>query len=245
MRPTLEIDSIPSFFPFSSPYSFSCQISVLAFPRIRVRNGRFWTDSTKLLRWLRLGLVSSADWKISDGESSDNDVEFAYGRHRSDSVARKSDAGPGRGWEPPILAEAELARRCSVSPPGEQPPDHEGALDAGEGEGGGAAGGAAERLGVLEARRRSGCSLESGVRRRGGDGSRVEQGREAVHAFEGLDRGVCSAMSAAYGVCLCRVSAPAPEDGAVSRGWRPEKDWREFWFQFGGGGGGRWGVRCR
>ena len=106
--------------------------------------------------------------------------------------------------EPPVHPShaAASARRRSAPPPRERAAhDAPGAVGSGEGERGGAVGGKAERLGVLEAGFGFGYALELCVYwgRVGGVGA--ERGGEAGCAVEGVGCWVRGAMFVSYGVC--------------------------------------------
>ena len=78
----------------------------------------------------------------------------------------------------------------------------EGAVDACEGDRGGAAGGAAERLGVLEAGSGARHDLELRIRRRHGGGSGPELPRVAVGAAEAVDCRIRSPMLSSHDLCF-------------------------------------------
>ncbi|KAJ8629092.1 hypothetical protein MRB53_022415 [Persea americana] len=82
---------------------------------------------------------------------------------RSEALAQEHDSKLGRRKGPSTLPASKLVRRCTVPPLGEQPADHEGAVNVGERYRGGATRRAVERLGVFEAGGCYGSSMESGV----------------------------------------------------------------------------------
>lgn len=144
---------------------------------------------------------------------------------------------------------AELEGRCAVPEEGEQPPYDEGAVDSGEGVGGGAAGGAAERLGVFQAGRLPRHIVEHGFRRGRCRGSGYEPGRESDDAVEVVDCGICSAVRGAHDLCLRGVpqEASAEASGFRVSGWCAGelggKKSGEHWLNLPegfGGGRGQW-----
>lgn len=120
------------------------------------------------------------------------------------------------------VSAAELEGGGAVPEKGEQSPDDEGAFDFGEGCGCGTAGGAAERLGVLQAGGVLRYIVELGFRGCGRWGSVYEPGREADDAIEAVDRGIRASVRGSHDLRLRGVSEEASAEASgvgISREW--------------------------
>ena len=192
-----------------------------------------WTEST---RWVRVSADSNLIRLACRNVDHRVNGTGVWWHHRCVDAAAWECGGRSGWWsEPSICTETEPSGGCAVSAASEQPPDDAGAVDVGEGDGGGAVGGAAKRLGVFEAGGGSGHDLELCVRGRGGGGFGSQSAWVAVDAAEILDCGVRFAVHSAHCLCVCWVPAEAPAGWGVWVGGRRNWQRRELQFKPAGG----------